>query len=400
MDAAIVVVGSGMAGWTVIRELRKLDPQVPIVLMTKDSGDFYAKPSLSNAFAQRRTPDQLVTTPATDFAKKLDVQLRPYTSVSSIGPASKELVTNDGPVRYNKLVLAMGAQPIQVGMAGDACDQVISVNSLDDYRALHRHLAVASAGRQAEVLIVGAGLIGCEFANDLVAGGYSVRVVDLSAYPLASLLPKDAGQAMRDALETQGVRWNFGATVTAVNWNAGGDCASRYDVVLTDGTRVGADVVVSAVGLRPNCTLAKEAGLACERGILADSYLRTSHEDIFAVGDCVQYATGAWHAEGAAAISGGMCLPYVMPIMAAARALAATLAGKDTAVVFPVMPIIVKTPALPVVITFPASGVTGSWRQDEPGVWRFHCEEDRCRGFLLTGKQVSRRTEMVAAVAF
>ena len=116
--APVVIVGAGLAAWTTARELRKRDAAVPIVLLTQDSGDFYAKPTLSNAFGQKRSPEQLVTTAAADMAANLQVQLHAHTTVQSIDTAARTLeLVQSGAVQtlaYRQLVLATGAHPIRI----------------------------------------------------------------------------------------------------------------------------------------------------------------------------------------------------------------------------------------------------------------------------------------------
>ena len=235
------------------------------------------------------------------------------------------------------------------------------------------------------VLIMGAGLIGCEFANDLAAAGWQVSVVDPAASPMAALLPSHASAELRAALGEQGVAWHFGATVTAVNLapqSASHDRQSALQVALSNGESVPADVVLSAIGLRADTALAQAAGLRCERGIVVDRWLRTSAPNVFALGDGAQYASAA-----------DRTLPFVMPIMSAAKALALTLSGSPTELVFPLMPVAIKTPALPVVVAPPPQGTAGAWLAVEPGLWHFVDPDGLPRGFVLTGKQTARRGE-------
>ena len=373
---AIVVLGSGLAGWTTVRELRKLDAAVPVTVVSADDGDFYAKPSLSNAFAQGKRPEQLVSTPAAKMAETLNVTLLPRTRVEAIDAARRELVTSQGRISYAKLVLATGADPIRIPLAGDAAHAVRSVNSLDDFAAFHAQLRPG-----AHVAIMGAGLIGSEFANDLAGAGYRVSVVDPSSRPLAALLPEQASAALLDALQALGVRFHFGTTVQSVDRDGG-----TLRLQLADGTAFDADVVLSAVGLRPNVALARAAGLQCGRGIVVNETLATSDPAIFALGDCAEYA-------------GGRCLPYVMPIMSAARVLAAGLAGRGGTLSFPLMPVSVKTPALPLVIASPAAGGDGQWHAPEDGLWHFVDGGGLARGFVLAGKQTLRRAEQAQRLA-
>lgn len=201
----LVIVGAGLAGWTVAREFRKLDATRSIVMVTSDSGDFYAKPTLSNAYAQKRTPEQLVTTPAQKMAETLQVEMHAHTQVLRIDIQGQKLTTQTGTeeqtLAYSQLVMASGAHPIRVPIEGDAADQVCSVNHLADFAKFHAALGPAPK----TVLVLGAGLIGCEFANDLVQGGYTVHVVDPAATALAAMLPSQASAHLRDALQGLGV---------------------------------------------------------------------------------------------------------------------------------------------------------------------------------------------------
>ena len=386
----LVIVGAGLAAWTVVRELRKLDAQRRIVMLSSDSADFYAKPTLSNALAQKRSAEQLVTTPAAKMAETLQVQLLADSTVRSLDTVAHTLSYDDATgqsqsMGYGDLVLATGADPIRLPLAGSAAAQVQSINHLQDLARFHQALGAAPQ----TVLVIGAGLIGCEFANDLLLGGYSVHVVDPSPRPLALLLPAGAGEQLQAALQAQGLAWHLGTTVQSLDAHAP---SGRLQAVLADDSSVQVDAVLSAVGLRASAALARAAGIVCERGIVVDAHLQTSAAHVYALGDCAQYAS-----------AGGRVLPYVMPIMNAAKALAATLAGQPTALVFPLMPVAVKTPALPIVVAAPDPKLDGQWTQDaggEPeagGVWRFVDEAGQQRGFVLTGKQSSRRMELAKA---
>ena len=258
--APLVIVGAGLAGWTTAREFRKLDTTTPIVLVTTDSGDFYAKPTLSNAYAQQRTPAQLVSTPAAKMVETLNVTLLAHHHVESLDTAAHRVVLRHQgqtqTLHYSRLVLSTGAQPIRVPLGGTAADQVKSINNLDDFGVFHQALGLEPAAPRT-VLILGAGLIGCEFANDLAHAGVTVHVVDPSPRPLSLLLPAQAGEQLQTALAALGVVWHFGTTVSAVDSTGTGLRAQ-----LADGTTVAADLVLSAVGLRADTTLAAAAGLA------------------------------------------------------------------------------------------------------------------------------------------
>jgi rubredoxin-NAD+ reductase len=369
----IVVIGSGLAGYSVIRELRKLDREVPVVLLSRDSGDYYSKPMLSNAFAHGKDAAALVQTPAAEMAKQLGITVRTHIEVQNIDVAGKCLATTQGELRYSRLVLAMGADPIRVPMQGDAADAVCSVNDIADYA----HLREAMQGAK-RITIMGGGLIGCEFANDWAAAGYAVSVIDPGPYPLSGLMPGEAGKQLLAPLAALGVDWRFGTSVSRVD-----HAPSGYMLTLADGSQLPADLVLSAIGLRPRITLAQAAGLVVNRGVKVDAYLRSSDPSIFALGDCAEIE--------------GRVLPFVLPIMHAARALAKTLAGEETPAVFPPMPVVVKTPAHTIAVLPVARDAVGNWRilDAGDGVKMVFIDADRCMvGFVLTGSFAAERNEM------
>lgn len=344
----IVVLGSGLAAWSTVRELRKQEALLgvaaqPITLICADSGDFYAKPALSNALAQKRSPAQLVTTAAGLMSEAQNVTLMAHTTVQKIDALAKRVATDHGEVVYGRLVLALGANTIRVPIEGDARNAVLSVNSISDFAAFHAKLA----GSPKHVAIMGAGLIGCEFANDLVLSGHTVSVIDPAPRALAALVDEGTSLALQSKLTPLGVAWYFGTTVTAINQTQQATrpyAVEPFTLQLANGKTIEADLVLSAVGLRPNIQLAQAAGLATDRGIVVNELLQTSDPAIFALGDCAQYS----FVEGKIQV-----LPYVMPVMHASRALASTLAGKPQPVRFPAMPVRVKTPSHPITVASP-----------------------------------------------
>lgn len=374
----IVVLGSGLAGYTLVRELRNLNRDIPITMISRDSGDYYNKPMLSNAFARGKTAATLVNTAASEMARKLGITLLPYTEALGIQRQHKRLQTTSGVIEYDRLVLALGADPIRLPLQGDAAEAVLSVNDLADYARLRTALSSAK-----QVAILGGGLIGCEFANDLAAAGYAVTVIDPTAYPLSSLMPEQAGRQLLEPLSKLGVAWRFGAAVKAVDALSAG-----YKLTLTDESALQANVVLSAVGLRPRINLARTAGLAVNRGIVVDAQLRSNDAAIYALGDCAEIE--------------GRLLPYVSPIMHAARALAGVLSGENMRVIFPAMPVVVKTPAHPVAILPVARDAAGEWRVLENGQGiklGFFDAQNRLRGFALTGDYAVERSEMTRLLA-
>ncbi|MCC8342625.1 FAD-dependent oxidoreductase [Pseudomonas stutzeri] len=370
MSAPVVIIGTGLAGYNLAREFRKLDPQTPLLLITADDGRSYSKPLLSTGFAANKDADSLGMATAGAMAEQLNAEIRTHTRVTRLDPAHRRVWIGNEPVPYRDLVLAWGAQTIRVPVEGNAADAVYPINDLHDYGRFR----AAAAGKR-RVLILGAGLIGCEFANDLLQGGHEVDLVAPSEQVMPGLLPLQAAEAVKRGLEGIGARFHLGATLERLQRSTDG-----LQATLSDGSQRACDLVVSAVGLRPRTELAAEAGLEVKRGIVVDRLLKTSAEHVYALGDCAEVE--------------GLSLLYVMPLMAGARALAKTLFGNPTFVSYGPMPVTVKTPACPVVVSMPAVGSAGSWSVEARGndvkaLYLGACGE--LLGYALTGAAVQER---------
>jgi len=371
----IIILGSGLAGYNVARELRKLDKEIPLTVISADSGSFYSKPMLSSAFGSKKTAQSIAMNSAEQMATQINATLRANTRVTAINTAAHTVSIGAEAIAYSKLVLALGADQIRLPIAGSGADAIMTVNDLDEYARFRNALKDKST-----VALIGAGLIGSEFANDLTSGGHVVHVIDVAAWPLSRLLPPEGGAMLREKLAALGVVWHLGTSATAVD--IAGD---RQRVTLADGSTFDADMVLSAVGLKPRVALAQAAGIAVNRGISVNRKLETSAADVYALGDCAEVA--------------GLVLPYVMPLMNASRALAATLAGKPADVSYPAMPVLVKTPACPTIVSPPAANAEGRWEvsADSDGVKALFMSGDgKLLGFALNGKATAERAALTA----
>jgi rubredoxin---NAD+ reductase len=361
----LVIIGSGHAGYSLAQAVRRRDRDVEIIVLSRESGHLYSKPALSIATSQDRTADALVAESPFDIEKRLGIRIYPHCEVDSIDSSAHLLHTRYGRLPYAKLVLALGASPVRPEITGRT-DALISINNLDDYRMLRQKLAGAS-----RVAIIGDGLIGCEFANDLAVSGFDVSVIGIGKWPLERLMPQEAGTHLQRALASHGVKWHLQNSVDEIAGEPG-----AWTLTLTSGGKLEADVVISAVGLAPNVALAADCGAETGRGIRTDAQLRTSVEDVFALGDCVEID--------------GRPAPYLAPINFGVDALARTLTGEPTDVRYPPMPVQVKTPAAPLMLLPPPITVTGEWRVDatEDGFSCGHYDSSgRMCGFVLIGQR-------------
>ena len=369
----IVIIGTGLAGYTLARELRKLDQETPLTLITADDGRSYSKPMLSTALASGKDANSLAMADADAMALRLDATVTTYTRVAGIDTDARTLSAGGETTRYSALVMATGANPIVLPLQGKARSQILQVNNLQDYAVFRDRLQGCR-----RVTIIGAGLIGCEFANDLVGQGIEVDVIGMGATPLDTLISAPAGSDVERHLDAAGVRWYLQTTVTAVEQDG-----QNLRVILDQGKSIDTDLVLSAVGLRPDIELAREAGLRIDQGIITNDRLATSAEDVYAIGDCAEV--------------NGVVRLFVMPIMHGARALAKTLCGSPTAAIYPVMPVVVKTPARPVVVS---SGI-GDWscESSAEGVRCLQHQGKEMTGFCLTGERVSEKQTLTRSLS-
>ncbi|MGH8418519.1 MAG: NAD(P)/FAD-dependent oxidoreductase [Pseudomonas sp.] len=367
MNAPVVIIGTGLAGYNLAREFRKLDGETPLLLITADDGRSYSKPMLSTGFGKNKEADGLSMAEPGAMAEQLKAEVRTHTRVSGIDAGHKRLWIGEESVHYRDLILAWGAETVRVPVEGDASDAVFPINDLEDYARFRS----AAAGKR-RVLILGVGLIGCEFANDLILGGYEVDLVAPCEQVMPTLLHPAAATAVQAGLESLGARFHLGPVLTRLSRVEDG-----LQAHLSDGEVLQCDVVVSAIGLRPRVDLAAAAGLEIGRGVVVDRHLQTSHANIYALGDCAEVD--------------GLNLLYVMPLMSCARALAQTLAGTPTAVKYGPMPVTVKTPVCPLVVSPVPKGLEGIWSVEGQGAdIKALCRdsEGNLLGYALTGSAV------------
>lgn len=363
----LVIIGGGLAGYALARETRKRDQVRPITLITADSGEVYAKPSLSSALRHGKSPDALVQKSAARIAAELNLIVRPHRRVTAIDRAARRLTLDDGAtLDYAQLALAIGADPRPCPTPGAAAVPVASVNDLEDYRRWRADLAPGQT-----VLLIGAGLIGCEFADDLALAGHPVILVDPSPWPLARFFPQALGVALQTAMEGRGVRFHFGRSLTRIEPGL---------AVLDDGAEVRFDRALAAIGLVARTELAAAAGLTVDRGgIVVDRLLRTNDPNIYALGDCALTPAGP--------------LPFVAPLLAEAKALATTLTGTPTPLTLPALPVVVKTGLAAVACPAPP-GAVGTWSVTGAGAdltARFEGPDGALLGFALTGAAAAQQ---------
>jgi rubredoxin-NAD+ reductase len=348
-DGGMVIVGAGRAGWAVAQALREQGWAGPLTMVTACAGDVYDKPQLSVAVARGLDPTNLVRESAATAAARLGLHLRCGTHAVAIDAAARRLRTTRGSLRYQHLVLAQGAEPALPAVLPAAL--AWRVNDLAAYQRLRAALAPGPQW----VAIVGAGLVGCELANDLALAGHQITLLDTQALPLAAQLPAIASQRLLQAWQELPIVFRGGVQVSALTRVGSGPGALRLE--LKDGSCIDVDHVIAATGLRTAGRLAASAGLAFDAAaggvVVSAGTGATSVSGIHALGDCV--------------VVNGQASRYIEPIARQAQAIAAAILKPERPVTdAPQRPppvLRVKTSTLPITITG-LTGASGTWRTE------------------------------------
>ena len=369
----VVIVGSGYAGLQLARQYRQLAPSAPLVIVCADDGADYAKPQLSHVVSKRQTAADLIRKSARELAQELKALILTEQTVIAIDTARQTIQLQERELPYRDLVLAVGAEAWIPPVSGNVVNEIITLNSLQEYRQHQDKLAISQ-----RILLIGAGLIGCELANDFLLAGKQVTVCDPADSLLNALLPGFASEKLHTVLRAAGCQFELLNTVTSVEKVADG-----VQATFRDGKSIIVDSIVCAAGLRPRIAVAKAAELTVNRGIVVNDYLMTSDPHIYALGDCAEI--------------GGRLLPYLQPITVSAQALAKTLAGEQTAVQWPVMPVNVKTTSYPLQLAGDVRSDDLIWQLDEDGngLTAQALQQDKTVGFVTAGQHISRSMNLI-----
>jgi nitrite reductase (NADH) large subunit len=301
MSLHVLVIGAGPAGTRCA--LRTAARGARVTLCGAEAALPYDRVALSGLLAGEKALHDLITH---DLAalREAGIAFRPATPVTVLDRAARLAVTSRGErIAYDRVVIATGSRAIRLAVPGAGLPGVLTYRTLDDVRAM---LRAARAGGAA--IVVGGGLLGLEAAAGLAQRGMKVTVLHPVEWPMERQLDAGAGGLLARRMGRRGIRFVMPAQLAAIE----GEDHVR-GVVLADGRRIPAAIVVMAVGIRPDTTLAVASGLEVGRGIRADAGLRSSDPDILAIGECAEVA--------------GRTIGLVAPALEQAEAAAATLSG-------------------------------------------------------------------------
>jgi NAD(P)H-dependent nitrite reductase small subunit len=276
----LVVVGNGMAGMRTVEELLEMAPNLyDIEVFGAEPHGNYNRILLSPVLSGEKQVADIMLHPFSWYEER-GVKLHSGNPVVEIDRIKRRVRSERGiEAGYDRLLLATGSNPIVLPIPGSTLPGVVTFRDLSDVA-----LMLEASRTQARAVVIGGGLLGLEAANGLRTRGMEVTVVHLGSNLMERQLDGPSGQLLRHSLEQRGIQFKLAATTIAIH---GVDRVT--EIRFADGTRLAADLVVMAIGIRPNVALAKAAGICCERGVLVDDTMLTFDPSVYAVGECVQH---------------------------------------------------------------------------------------------------------------
>jgi len=276
MPKSVVIVGGGAAGNAAAEALRGEGYSGRITMLSADASLPCDRPNLSKGFLSGATSSESNLLRSPEFYRKQEIDLKLNARVSRTDTEAREVILTDGTRHvYDALLLATGAEPMRLDIPGHDLPHVHYLRTLADGEAL-----VSEATVSQQAIVIGASFIGLEVTASLRARNITVHVVAPGVVPMERILGADIGQFIRRLHERNGVTFHLGTTVASID---------QRGVTLKTGERLTADLVVVGIGVRPSISLAKDAGLAIDRGVTVDEYLETSVPGIFAAGDIARW---------------------------------------------------------------------------------------------------------------
>jgi NADPH-dependent 2,4-dienoyl-CoA reductase/sulfur reductase-like enzyme len=275
-----LLIGGGLASSQAAKQLRQLDPQATITLVTDDPHPPYDHPPLSKDFLRGEMPKEKVFFDDPSFYETQKIELKLGMAVTKLDPATRTATLDNGSqLPFDKALIATGGRPLHLTIAGADLPAVHYLRTLNDSMAL---AAAATPGSFA--VLIGAGFIGLEVAASLTQRGVQVTVVETGPH----IWPRFAGETLATAIQehcaAKGIAFRTGDSVAEIQRQN-----ERFSVRLKSGAVLPCNFVCIGVGIVPNVELAQQAGLAVENGIVVDEYLQSSHPDIYAAGDVANY---------------------------------------------------------------------------------------------------------------
>lgn len=277
----LVVVGNGMAGMKVVEELLRISPDLyDITVFGAEAYPNYNRIMLSPVLAGEQQFEEIILNPVSWYTENR-IRLHLGKQVARINRTRRTVETGDGiEAEYDRLLLATGSTPVILPVPGKDLEGVIAYRDIRDTEAM-----IGASEKHRHAVVVGGGLLGLEAANGLKLRGMDVTVVHLAPWLMERQLDRTAGRMLQGELERKGLKFLLEKKTAELKGENGRVSAVRF----SDGEEIPAELVVMAVGIRPNKELAESAGIHCSRGIVVDDTMQTYDPRIYAVGECVAH---------------------------------------------------------------------------------------------------------------
>ena len=281
----VLIIGNNVAGTTVAKALRDADPAVDIEIVTEEDMQYYPRPKLID-YLMGTVQEKDVPFYPMDWYEKNKLKLRLRTKVEKVDAANKKVLANGSWMSYDKLVLAIGSSSYVPPLKGLPKRNVFTMRTIADARKIRE----ASANSK-HVIVIGGGLLGLESARGVCTGfpHLSVTILEYAEHILMRQLDHEGASILKNWIESTGATIVTKAESDEI---LGGE--SVEGVHLKDGRTITGDMVIISAGTRSNLSLAKDAGLKVNKGIVVDSSLRTSDPNIFALGDVTEFNGQVW----------------------------------------------------------------------------------------------------------
>lgn len=276
LPTSVVIIGGGAAGFTAAQTLREEGYAGPVTVLSADAAPPCDRPNLSKDYLAGTAEADWIPLRGPEWYTENRIDLRLGVRVSAIETSARAVLLTDGSrLPYGALLLATGAEPVRLDVPGAASDHVHVLRTLADCDALIGRLEGAT-----RCVVIGASFIGLEAAAALRTRGLEVHVIGREQRPMERVMGPEIGDMVRALHEQHGVIFHFGTTVSEI---------ARDSVTLSSGEKLSADLVVVGIGVHPALTLATDAGLVIDRGVLVDEFLQTSAAGVYAAGDIARW---------------------------------------------------------------------------------------------------------------
>lgn len=278
----LVVIGNGMAGMRVVEELLKISPDIyDITVFGDEPYPNYNRIMLSPVLANEQTIDDIILNTREWYAEH-NITLHTDARVNKIDRVNRVVTAENGTTAaYDRLLIATGSKPFMPAIPGKELDGVLGYRDIKDTNDM-----IAAAKKYKHAVVIGGGLLGLEAANGLKIQGMDVTVIHRNEWLLEKQLDKTAGIMLQKSLEAKGLKFHLKTNTEAI---VGNDAGRVSAVKFKEGFEIPADLVVFAVGIRPNYALAESAGIHCDKGIVVNDTMQTFDPRVYAVGECVSH---------------------------------------------------------------------------------------------------------------